>query len=90
MTCSDCTTNEAIEGSSCAQINYLEPQIPQSNWFEDNSPLVMQDGSTQSVKISAPSTTNGKMHSGGCECVCNVLYLYVQIVQVHMLTAVQR
>ena len=91
--CSDCTTDEAIEGSSCVQIidpNYSRPQIPQSNWLEDNSPLMMQDGSTQSVTISAPSTTNGKMHSGKSECVCNVLYLYIQTIQVHMLTVVQR
>ena len=76
--CSDFTTDEAVEGSSCVQIidpNYCKPQTPQSNWVEDNSPLVIRDGSapTSGTISTSTSTTSGKIHSGKCNCACNVL-----------------
>ena len=81
--CSDCPTDEAIEGSSCVQVTH-----------PNHSPMVIQDGSTQGVTISAPtSTTSGKMHSGRCECVYIMSYnisACTQTVQVHMLTVVRR
>ena len=67
---SDFTADKAVEGSSYVQMadtDYCKAQIPQSNWLEDSSPLVMQDGSTPT------SISSGKPHLDRCRHVhCNI------------------
>lgn len=62
--CEDHSANVAEETSSClqtiGQVTYCMSQIPQPIWLDEDSPLVILDGSSQPITISVPTSSSGK------------------------------